>query len=243
MGEKRIIQLKEHIIEIVSDSGEGAQKAAVTFAQACALMGGGLWTVEVIPSEIQPPPHTTGAASGNRIRLAQTSVTNAGDYANLVMAFNEMALLSRIEQGVLADDVMVVIDDKWASDDDPRIRQNYREILDGIKAKGGTVVEVPLEKETLKLVEDPKKAKNMFAVGVLSYLYDRDVEVLKRIIKETFRTKSGAVVEQNFALMEAGYNWGVANLDFQFNVKGHISDQPQVVMNGNTALALGAIAA
>ncbi|MDH4247989.1 MAG: 2-oxoacid:acceptor oxidoreductase subunit alpha [Deltaproteobacteria bacterium] len=243
MGKKRTIQLKEHIIEIVSDSGEGAQKAAVTFAQACALMGGGLWTVEVIPSEIQPPPHTTGATSGNRIRISEQPVTNSGDYANLVMAFNEMALLSRIEQGVLAEDVVVVIDDKWASDDDPRIRQNYKEILDGIKARGGSVIEVPLEAETLKLVEDPKKGKNMFAVGVLAFLYDRSVEVLHRIIKETFRTKSGAVVDQNFALMEAGYTWSEKHLDFQFQIKGLASEQSQVVMNGNTALALGAIAA
>ena len=88
MNEKRKINLKEHIIEIVSDSGEGAQKAAVTFAEASAMMGNGLWTVEVIPSEIQPPPHTTGAASGNRIRIAYHPVPNAADHATVVIAFN-----------------------------------------------------------------------------------------------------------------------------------------------------------
>ena len=54
MSEKRRIKLDEHIIEIVSDSGEGAQKAAVAFAEASALTGNGLWTVELIPAEIQP---------------------------------------------------------------------------------------------------------------------------------------------------------------------------------------------
>ena len=81
MANTRRIELREHIVEIVSDSGEGAQKAAVTFAEASAKMGNGLWTVEVIPSEIQPPPHTTGATSGNRIRLADRPVTNVGDTA------------------------------------------------------------------------------------------------------------------------------------------------------------------
>ncbi|MBW2551779.1 MAG: hypothetical protein JRE73_13680 [Deltaproteobacteria bacterium] len=78
-----------------------------------AKAGNGLWTVEIIPSEIQPPPHTTASASGNRIRLAERSrVTNAGNLANVVLAFNEMALLSRLEAGSLADDVLVLIDDQ-----------------------------------------------------------------------------------------------------------------------------------
>ncbi|MDH5752895.1 MAG: 2-oxoacid:acceptor oxidoreductase subunit alpha [Deltaproteobacteria bacterium] len=243
MSKKRIIKLKEHIIEIVSDSGEGAQKAAVTFAQACAMMGGGLWTVEVIPSEIQPPPHTTAATSGNRIRIAETPVTNAGDFANLVMAFNEMSLLSRIEQGVLADDVMVVIDNKWATDDSPQIRQNYREILDGVISRGGSVIEIPMEEETMKIIEDPTRGKNMFAVGVLAYLYDRNLEVLRSIISETFRSKAQSIIDTNHKLLHAGYEYADKHLDFQFQVKGQVPDHPQVVMNGNTALALGAISA
>ena len=104
MSGPRTTRLSELIVEIVSDAGEGAQKAALCFAQVCARAGNGLWTVEIIPSEIQPPPHTTGSASGNRIRLAERStVTNAGDRANVVLAFNEMALLSRIEANSVAD--------------------------------------------------------------------------------------------------------------------------------------------
>ena len=89
--------------------GKGAQKAALAFARLCAKAGNGLWTVEIIPSEIRPPPHTIGSASGNRIRLAERSrVTNGGNRADVVLAFNEMALLSRLEAGSLADDVLVL---------------------------------------------------------------------------------------------------------------------------------------
>ena len=96
MSAPRRVRLPEHTVEIVSDAGEGAQKAAIAFAQLCAKSGNGLWTVEIIPSEIRPPPHTTGSASGNRIRLAERArVTNAGNRADVVLAFNEMALLSR----------------------------------------------------------------------------------------------------------------------------------------------------
>ncbi len=243
MPEIRQIKLPEHIIEIVSDSGEGAQKAAITFAEASAKMGNGLWTVEVIPSEIQPPPHTTGATSGNRIRLADKPVTNAGDYANLVVAFNEMALLSRIEAEALADDVVVLIDSIWANHEDADIRKQYKEILDGIREKGGTVYEVPMEEETLQVVEDPYRGKNMWCVGLLAFLYKRDLDLLKEITAKTFRKKSEEVLRQNVALLERGYAWGERNLDFQYVIDVFATEMPQVVMNGNTAIALGAIAA
>jgi 2-oxoglutarate ferredoxin oxidoreductase subunit alpha len=243
MPEKRQIKLPEHIIEIVSDSGEGAQKAAVTFAEASAKMGNGLWTVELIPSEIQPPPHTSGATSGNRIRLSDKPVTNAGDYTNLVVAFNEMALLSRIEAAALADDVVVLIDSIWANHEDADIRKQYKEILDGIREKGGTVYEVPMEEETLQVVEDPYRGKNMWCVGLLAFLYKRDMELLKEIVAKTFRKKSEEVLEQNIALLKRGYAWGERNLDFQYVIDVFATKVPQVVMNGNTAIALGTIAA
>jgi 2-oxoglutarate ferredoxin oxidoreductase subunit alpha len=243
MSAKRKIQVKEHLVEIVSDSGEGAQKAAVTFAEASAMMGNGLWTVEVIPSEIQPPPHTTGATSGNRIRIAEHAVTNVGDFANVVLAFNEMSLLSRIEAGTVADDVLVLIDDKWATDPDPAIQKSYREVLEGVRERGGTVIEVPMEAETLKLVDDPRRGKNMWATGFLSYLYDRDLNVLRRVVAKTFHKKAQAVLDQNVMLLEAGYAYGAEHLDFQYIIVPKPTNVENVVMNGNTAIALGAIAA
>ena len=66
----RIVQtLAEHIIEIVSDSGEGAQTCGQMFADLCAKNGNGIWTVEIIPAEIEPPTRSRAGASGNRIVL------------------------------------------------------------------------------------------------------------------------------------------------------------------------------
>ncbi len=166
MSGPRPVRLQEHTVEIVSDAGEGAQKAAIAFAQLCAKAGNGLWTVEIIPSEIRPPPHTTGSASGNRIRLAERSrVTNAGNRADVVLAFNEMALLSRLEAGSLADDVLVLIDDQWATHDNEQYQRSYREVLDKFRSRGATIIELPLERETLRHVEDAQQGKNMFARG------------------------------------------------------------------------------
>jgi 2-oxoglutarate ferredoxin oxidoreductase subunit alpha len=86
--------VEQHIIEIVSDSGEGAQTCGQLFADLCARNGNGIWTVEIIPAEIEPPARSRAGASGSRIRLGSKPVTNAGDHADVVVAFNEQVLYS-----------------------------------------------------------------------------------------------------------------------------------------------------
>src|SRR3972149_1575743 len=91
----KVVRVSSHTLEIVSDSGEGAQRCGQIFGTVCARMGNGVWTVEIIPAEIQPPPRQPTSASGNRIRIGGSPVTNWGDAANLLVAFNEQALLQR----------------------------------------------------------------------------------------------------------------------------------------------------
>src|SRR5437764_5452224 len=85
-------QVDEHIVEIVSDSGEGAQTCGQMFGDLCARNGNGVWTVEIIPAEIEPPSRSRAGASGNRIRIGSKPVTNAGDCADVVVAINEQVL-------------------------------------------------------------------------------------------------------------------------------------------------------
>lgn len=71
------------------------------FGTISAKMGNGIWTEEIIPAEIEPPPRNAARASGNRVRLGAFPVTNAGDAADLVVAFNEQALMGRVLEGEL----------------------------------------------------------------------------------------------------------------------------------------------
>ncbi|HEX5611215.1 MAG TPA: hypothetical protein VFX67_01075 [Burkholderiales bacterium] len=96
---RTVTTLKEHIIEVVSDSGEGAQRCGQSLGSIAARMGNGIWTVEIIPAEIRPPARSVAGASGNRIRIGSTRVTNGGDYTDLVVAFNEQVLLGRVRAG------------------------------------------------------------------------------------------------------------------------------------------------
>jgi 2-oxoglutarate/2-oxoacid ferredoxin oxidoreductase subunit alpha len=235
--------LSQHILEIVSDSGEGAQKCGQIFGSVSAKMGNGVWTVEIIPAEIQPPPRNAAGASGNRIRIGSAPVTNWGDETNLVVAFNEQALLGRHRLGALADDAIVLIDGQWKTHADEAIRAEWARAMEELSTRAYRIIEVPLEEQCLTVVENARKGKNMFALGMLAWIYDRDVERIREEIAFAFRKKSEEVYQTNVELLELGLRWAAEQLDFRFIVPPMPSTAARVVMNGNQAAALGAIAA
>ena len=232
-----------HSCEVISDAGEGAQKAGQGFGTLSAKMGNGAWTVEIIPAEIEPPPRTPGSTSGVRIRIGQRQVTNMGDQASLAIAFNEQVLLSRHRVGALTDDAVILIESKWATHSNDKIVGEWNEAMEEMSKKSYRWIPVPLEDETLKVVKNPKLGKNMFALGILCWIYDRDVDIAKQYIANTFKHKPKEVTEVNHQLLDNGIAWAKANLDFRFRVPATPTNQDIVVMNGNEALAMGAVAA
>ena len=241
--EGTVLRLREHTVEVVSDSGEGAQKCGQLFGQACARMGNGVWTVEIIPAEIQPPPRTPTSASGIRVRFGSGPVTNWGDAANLVVAFNEQVLLSRHRLDALADDAIILIEEMWAAHDDPDIRRAWEEAMQELGSRPYRIVPVPMEAECRTVLDDPRKGKNMFGLGLLSGIYGLDVDLVRDLVSAQFRKKSAEVAERNVALLDLGRTWARAHLDLRIEVPGRKAERPQVVMNGNQALAMGAVAA
>ncbi len=240
--QRAVLRVPESTVEVVSDSGEGAQKCAQIFGRVSARMGNGVWTVEIIPAEIQPPPRTPESASGNRIRIGTKPVTNWGDHANLVVAFNEQVLLHRHRLGALAEDAIILIEDMWATHDDPDIRRAWNNAMDELSQRAYRFVHVPMEQQCLTLIDNPRRGKNMFALGVLAWIYSRDLEKIKELIAYEFRKKAPTLYDSNVALLELGHRWVEEHLDFRIEVPTIESDRPMVVMNGNQALALGAIA-
>jgi 2-oxoglutarate/2-oxoacid ferredoxin oxidoreductase subunit alpha len=237
-----LLQAREHTVEIVSDSGEGAQKCGQIFGAISAKMGNGAWTVEIIPAEIQPPPRSPAGGSGNRIRIGTGPVTNWGDAAQLVVAFNEQVLLHRHRLGALADDAVILLENRWKTHADEKIRDEWAVGMDELAGTGYRIVEVPMEEQCLTVVDNPRRGKNMFALGLLAYVYDRDLALIRDQIAHAFRKKSEGVYHSNVELMELGHRWGAENLDFRISVPPTPSEVPMVVMNGNEATALGAIA-
>jgi 2-oxoglutarate ferredoxin oxidoreductase subunit alpha len=241
--ETKITAVAEHTVEIITNSGEGAQKCAQIFGQTCAKMGNGVWTVEIIPAEIEPPHHTVTSTSGNIVRFGTGKVTNWGDRSKLAIAFNEQVLLSRHRLDSFADDCIILHEDMWENHEDAEIRETYAKAMEEMSSKNYRFIKVPIEEETLKVVDNAQHGKNMFALGLLTEIYQRDLSIIEKQIAHIFRHKSARVTEVNVELVKNGIAWARENLDFQFKIDSEPAEESRVVMNGNQACALGAIAA
>ncbi|MEJ2503049.1 MAG: 2-oxoacid:acceptor oxidoreductase subunit alpha [Gemmatimonadota bacterium] len=239
----RVIEAREHTVEIVSDPGEGAQKCGQIFGSVSAKMGNGAWTVELIPAEIQPPPRIPAGASGNRIRIGRGHISNWGDATDLVVAFNEQVLLNRHRVEALADGAVVLLESMWKDHADETIQKQWVAAMKEMASKNYRIVEIPMDEICRTVVDDPRKGKNMFALGLLSWIYDRDLQLVDDQIAFAFRKKSEEVYEKNITLLNLGYEWAAENLDFRVDVTPEAPAQPMVVMNGNEAIALGGVAA
>lgn len=239
---KKPVRLKEHIVEIISDSGEGAQKCGQSLGAIAAQMGNGIWTTEIIPAEIRPPARSVAGASGNRIRIGSGYITNGGDETDLVVAFNEQVLLGRVRAKELKPGCTILLEDMWRSHKDPKIVASYIETHDKLLAAGYKVIEIPMERECRTMVADARRGKNMYALGMLCYIYSLDLKLAVDQIVLAFGKKDRSVVDSNIMLLEAGKKWAEANLDFCYSIPATRATEPQIVVNGNTALALGVLA-
>ena len=239
---REAIPLDEQVIEIISDSGEGAQRCGQSVGSIAARMGNGVWTVEIIPAEIQPPARSVAGASGNRIRLGSGPVTNGGDEADLVVAFNEQVLIGRVRDGELKPGCVILLENMWREHRDENVRAIFAQTVEQLLADGYRVIEVPMERECLKHVADARKGKNMFALGMLCSIYSLDLDLGREQVAFALKKKSARVIEANQGLLDAGFAWAEANLDLKYRIPAIQVTEPQVVVNGNTALALGVLA-
>jgi len=241
-GSRSRQQVAERIVEIVSDSGEGAQKAGQTFGIVCAKAGNGVWTVEIIPAEIKPPARSRAGASGIRVRFAEREVTNRGERADLVVAFNEQVLYGRIANAAFRKGTVVLLESKWAEDAQEEVRRDYRAALEDFRAQGLEVIELPMEKACLEVVGDARVGKNMFVVGMLCEIFGRSLELAFDEVAAVFKSKGPNVIQVNQDLLRRGAAFAAQHVPYAWDVPSWKTDTPLVVMNGNQAVALGIMA-
>jgi 2-oxoglutarate ferredoxin oxidoreductase subunit alpha len=107
---------------------------------------------------------------------------------------------------------------------------------------GFEIYEIPMEEECLKYVSNPRRGKNMFVLGILSAIYNRDINIARNQVRFSFIKKGEKVVADNIQLFNAGYEWAVGNLDLSYEIPANKIKEPQIVVNGNVAIALGVMA-
>jgi 2-oxoglutarate ferredoxin oxidoreductase subunit alpha len=239
---REAVLLEEHVVEVVSDAGEGAQRCGQSLGAIAAKMGNGVWNVEIIPAEIQPPARSVAGASGNRIRIGSGPITNGGDETDLVVAFNEQVLLGRVREGELKHGCTILLESMWREHRDAKIAALYTETVAKLREDGFRVHEIPMERECRQIIADPRRGKNMWALGMLCSIYSLDLDLAREQVAFALRKKDETVVATNQALLDAGWRWAEANLDLKYRIPAARATEPRVVVTGNTALALGVLA-
>lgn len=251
MKEAKVIELDEVAIRFSGDSGDGMQLTGTLFSDASALMGNDISTFPDYPAEIRAPQGTVGGVSGFQVQLGQIEITTPGDFAHVLVAMNPAAVKANAK--FMMPGGTIIYDEDAFNDknlkkagfvtEDPFTELN---LLDYVKI--GVPV-TSLTQECLKdLGLDNKsilRSKNMFALGLVCWMFNRPLDYIEEFITSKFGKKQ-IVVESNLRVLHAGYNYG-------FNLQ-HMTPQyivnpapiePGIYrnINGNQATAWGFIAA
>lgn len=251
MQQTKVIEREEVVVRFSGDSGDGMQLTGSLFSNTSAVYGNDISTFPDFPSEIRAPQGTIGGVSGFQVHIGSSGVHTPGDYADVLVAMNPAALRANAKFMKPGGTLIVDIDSfdeknilkAGYTTEDPLAEEHLGDFY---------VIKVPittLTKESLKdMGLDAKsilRSKNMFALGLVCWLFNRPLEYTQKYIRRKF-AKNPIIVDANLCVLEQGYDYGMileavtpsyhiqpANIE-----KGFYRN-----INGNTAVAWGFLAA
>ncbi len=243
-------ELDRVVIRFAGDSGDGMQLTGDRFTSVSALFGNDLSTLPDFPAEIRAPAGTLAGVSAFQVHISDHDILTPGDAPNVLIAMNPAALKANIGD-LPTGGTLIVNTDSFGERDLAKAGYAANPLEDGSLAVF-TVYEVAMTALTLEAVKptgakprDAERSKNFFALGLVTWLYNRPVDPTLGWIKERF-SKNHMVEESNTLAFRAGYNFGeTAELFLStYQVRPAALD-PGVYtnINGNTALAWGLVAA
>jgi 2-oxoglutarate/2-oxoacid ferredoxin oxidoreductase subunit alpha len=247
---KQVQQLDRVIIRFAGDSGDGMQLAGDRFTQETAAFGNDLSTLPNFPAEIRAPAGTLPGVSSFQLHFADHDILTPGDAPDVLVAMNPAALKANLGDVPRGADI-IANTDEFTKRNLARVGYQSSPLDDG-SLDGYNVHAVPVTSMTVKALEEfdisrkeAERAKNMFALGLLSWLYNRPPEGTLKFLESKFATKP-EIMKANIAAFRAGWNYGETTEAFsvQYEVKP-AAVQPGIYRNitGNTALAHGLVAA
>ena len=238
------------VVRFAGDSGDGMQLAGNRFTDASALFGNDLATLPNFPAEIRAPAGTLPGVSSFQVQIADFDILTAGDQPDCLVAMNPAALMTNLKD-LRQGGTLVVNSD--AFDERNLAKAGYQSNpLEDDSLKGYRVIKVPMDDLTKEAVKDTGvkgrnvlRSKNLFALGLMAWLFHRPTEPTIDWIEKKFGKKE-EVAAANVAAFQAGYNFGVTTEATKntFEVKpAALEPGTYTNVNGNTALAWGLIAA
>jgi len=247
---KQVQQLDHVIIRFAGDSGDGMQLAGDRFTQETAIFGNDLSTQPNFPAEIRAPAGTLAGVSSFQLHFADHDILTPGDAPDVLIAMNPAALKANIKDLPRGGD-LIVNTDEFTKRNLTKVGYEVSPLEDG-SLEQYNVHAVPITSMTVKALEsfditrkDAERAKNMFALGMLSWLYDRPADGTLSFLKAKFASKP-EIMAANVAAFGAGWNFGETTEAFpaRYEVKpAPLTPGTYRNISGNTALAYGLIAA
>jgi 2-oxoglutarate/2-oxoacid ferredoxin oxidoreductase subunit alpha len=247
---KQVQQLDRVIIRFAGDSGDGMQLAGDRFTQQTATFGNDLSTLPNFPAEIRAPAGTLPGVSSFQLHFADHDILTPGDAPDVLVAMNPAALKANIGDLPRGADV-IANTDEFTKRNLSKVGYEQNPLEDG-SLSGYQLHALPITSMTVKALEgydisrkEAERAKNMFALGLLSWLYNRPAEGTMTFLESKF-AKNPEIMEANKTAFRSGWNYGETTEAFsvQYEVKpATLTPGTYRNITGNTALAYGLIAA
>lgn len=251
MKDAKVIELEEVAIRFSGDSGDGMQLTGTLFSDTTALMGNDISTFPDYPSEIRAPQGTVGGVSGFQVQFGHKHVNTPGDYAHVLVAMNPAAVKANAR---FMNPGGTIIYDQDAFHEKNLRKADFKtdDPFAECKLEDYFKIPVPITSLTQEALKDMGldnksilRSKNMFALGLVCWIFDRPLDYIEEFIRSKF-SKKPAVVESNLKVLNAGYNYG---MNMQHMTPRYIVNpapiEPGIYrnINGNHATAWGFIAA
>ena len=247
---KQVVEVDRVVIRFAGDSGDGMQLTGDRFTSEAAWMGNDLLTLPDFPAEIRAPAGTLPGVSSFQLAFADHDITTPGDQPNVLVAMNPAALKANIADLPRGSDLIVNTDEFTKRKVD---KVGYHESpLDDDSLEAYRLHPIALTSMTVEALKEfdvtkkeAERAKNMFALGLLLWLYHRPTEGTIGFLEKKFASKP-EIMKANIAAFQAGWSYGETTEEFsvQYEVKP-AAMQPGTYRNitGNLALAYGLITA
>ncbi len=245
--------IEEVVIKFAGDSGDGMQLTGQQFTNNTALLGIDLATFPDFPAEIRAPQGTMAGVSGFQIHFSSNKVFTPGDSCDVLVAMNAAALKANLKSLKKGGKIIANTDGfdsknlrlaNYADGVNP-IENNSLEGYDLIKVDVTKLTRESLKDFTELGVKERDRAKNMFVLGLIYWIYNRDLTNTISFLKEKFGKKE-MILESNIKVLQAGYNYGETTETFstQYTVeKAKLPSGKYRSIMGNQAVAYGLIAA
>ncbi len=247
---KQVQQRDRVIIRFAGDSGDGMQLAGDRFTQETASFGNDLSTLPNFPAEIRAPAGTLPGVSSFQLHFADHDILTPGDAPDVLVAMNPAALKANIGDLPRGADI-IANTDEFTKRNLAKVGYAENPLEDG-SLSAYQLHALPITSVTVKALEsfevsrkEAERAKNMFALGLLSWLYNRTTEGTMKFLESKFATKP-EIMKANKAAFQAGWNYGETTEAFsvQYEVKpATLAPGNYRNITGNGALSLGLVAA